>query len=246
MSWFGERVGATQRPRHLQTSVCPRQRTRQSTRRLRHARAASRGFSAGIGTHLDGARLWNAVAATGVSAAAYAAPFDTVSVCLSKGLGAPVGSVLCGSAEHIEKARHYRKWMGGGWRQAGLLAAAGLHALQHHRERMVDDHEAARELASGLGELGFLVDPPQTNMVWCAPPPDLSATAYEQINAALAEEDDILVGGAYGGPAGRQPFEAGHAARAVRFVTHLQTPRNTAVKALLGGLTRLLKVARAA
>ena len=200
----------------------------------------------GLKCHLDGARLWNAVAASGHSAAEFAAPFDTVSVCLSKGLGAPVGSVLCGSAEDIEKARHYRKWMGGGWRQAGVLAAAGLHALRHHRDHLPDDHEAARELAAGLSSLGFVVDAPQTNMVWCAPPPDVSGDTYARITADLAAEDGILVGGAYDGPEGRQPFELGHAARSIRFVTHLQTPRATAVKALVGGLTRLLRAARAA
>lgn len=102
-------------------------------------------------THLDGARLWNACAATGTEPGDFAAPFDTVSVCLSKGLGAPVGSVLAGGADHIERARHLRKMYGGGWRQAGLLAAAGLYAIRHQRERLVEDHEAATTLASGGG-----------------------------------------------------------------------------------------------
>ena len=193
----------------------------------------------GLACHLDGARLWNAIAATGHTPERYAAPFDTVSVCFSKGLGAPIGSVLVGSAEHIERARHYRKWMGGGWRQAGFLAAACLHALDHHRERLVEDHETAAELARGLETLGFTIEPPQTNMVWCSPPPDLPADAFNGIVDALAKEDGVVVGGAYGGPTGRHPF--GDAGRAIRFVTHLQTPRATAAKALLSGLARLLK-----
>ena len=196
----------------------------------------------GLNCHLDGARLWNAVAASGVTAGEYAAPFDTVSVCFSKGLGAPVGSVLVGSAAHIEKARHFRKYLGGGWRQAGLLAAACLHALDHHRDRLVEDHDAAFELANGLAALGFAIETPQTNMVWCEPPADLSPAAFGEVVDALHREDGVLIGGAYGGPSSRQPF--GDAKRALRFVTHLQTPRATAGKALLGGLTRLLKVRR--
>ena len=128
--------------------------------------AAAEARALGLATHLDGARLWNAVAASeGVAADAWAAPFDTVSVCLSKGLGAPIGSVLVGSAAHIDRARHFRKLSGGGWRQAGLLAAAGRHALAHHRERLAEDHAAAEELAAGVADLGFAVQPPETNMV---------------------------------------------------------------------------------
>lgn len=111
---------------------------------------ASRAVELGLATHLDGARLWNAAVATGSQPADFAAPFDTVSVCLSKGLGAPIGSVLAGKAQHIDRARHLRKLYGGGWRQAGLLAAAGLHALRHHRARLAEDHEAAELLADGV------------------------------------------------------------------------------------------------
>jgi threonine aldolase len=196
----------------------------------------------GLACHLDGARLWNAAAASGHSVADYAAPFDTVSVCLSKGLGAPIGSLLVGSSAQIDTARHYRKYLGGGWRQAGFLAAAGLHALSHHRERLQEDHEAATSLALSLGELGFDVETPQTNMVWCSPPRDVSPASYAQITATLEAEDGVLCGGAYDGPAGRHPF--GETRRALRFVTHLQTPKATAVKTLVGGLTRLLKAAR--
>ena len=195
----------------------------------------------GLKCHLDGARLWNAAAQSGQPVASFAAPFDTISVCLSKGLGAPIGSLLVGSAAHIERGRHYRKYFGGGWRQAGLLAGAGLHALHHHRERLVEDHENAAELAAGLTDLGYVVESPETNMVWCGPPPDLSACAHDKVIAALAAEDGILVGGAYGGPSGRNPFA--DKTRVLRFVTHLQTPK-PAVQALIGGLTRLLKLHR--
>lgn len=192
----------------------------------------------GLACHLDGARLWNAVASSGHSAAAYAAHFDTVSVCLSKGLGAPIGSVLVGSAAHIERARHFRKLLGGGWRQAGLLAAAGLHALHHHRERLLEDHEAASDLAEGLDALGFEVLRPETNMVWCAPP-QATRDTFDRTVAALEHEAGILVGGAYAGPLGRNPW--GAASMAMRFVTHLQTPKATAVPTLLKALGRLLK-----
>ncbi len=120
----------------------------------------------GLGLHLDGARLYNAAVKLGVEARAITQHFDSVSVCLSKGLGAPVGSVLCGSAELIAKARRLRKMVGGGMRQAGVLAAAGLHALQHQVARLADDHANAERLASGLRELGYALEPVQTNMVY--------------------------------------------------------------------------------
>lgn len=116
----------------------------------------------GLATHLDGARLWNASVASGVAEREYAESFDTVWVALSKGLGAPVGSVLAGTAAHIETARRYRKLFGGGMRQAGLLAAAGLYALEHHRGALAEDHANARRLAEGIAELGaFALDPAQ-------------------------------------------------------------------------------------
>ncbi len=111
------------------------------------AKIASRARAHGLALHLDGARIWNASAALGVSLATLAAPFDTVSVCFSKGLGAPVGSALCASREHIERARRLRKMWGGGMRQVGVIAAGALHALAHHRERLVDDHANARRFA---------------------------------------------------------------------------------------------------
>lgn len=107
---------------------------------------------AGVGLHLDGARLWNAHVATGVPLARYGGLCDTVSVCFSKGLGAPVGSVLVASAERIARARVQRKRLGGGWRQAGLLAAGALHALEHHVARLAEDHAAARALAREVAE----------------------------------------------------------------------------------------------
>ena len=106
--------------------------------------------SRGLGVHLDGARIWNAAAATGRSEAELSAPADTVTACFSKGLGAPVGSVLAGSAELIWRARRIRRRLGGGMRQVGVLCAAALHALEHHRARIVEDHAHARLLAEGV------------------------------------------------------------------------------------------------
>jgi threonine aldolase len=106
----------------------------------------------GVRMHLDGARLWNAHVASGVALADYGREFDTVSVCLSKGLGAPVGSVLVGSAEAMAEARIWRKRYGGGMRQVGILAAAGRYALAHHVERLADDHARARRAASSFAE----------------------------------------------------------------------------------------------
>jgi threonine aldolase len=120
----------------------------------------------GLALHLDGARLYNAAVKLGVPAQEITQYFDSVSVCLSKGLGAPVGSVLCGGSELIGKARRLRKMVGGGMRQAGVLAAAGLYALEHQVERLAEDHANAERLASGLRELGYQVEPVQTNMVY--------------------------------------------------------------------------------
>ena len=130
--------------------------------------AAARAFTheKGLGLHLDGARLYNASVKLGVDAREITRHFDSVSVCLSKGLGAPVGSVLCGSVEFIAKARRLRKMVGGGMRQAGLLAAAGLYALEHQVERLADDHANATALGKALKDLGFDVEPVQTNMVY--------------------------------------------------------------------------------
>lgn len=118
--------------------------------------------------HLDGARLWNACIATGISEVEYVQAFDSVSVCFSKGLGAPIGSALAGSNELIERARRFRKMFGGGMRQAGMMAAGALYALKHHRARLADDHINAKTLAKGLQAIpGIEIDPTtvQTNIV---------------------------------------------------------------------------------
>lgn len=120
----------------------------------------------GLALHLDGARIWNAAIATGLSPAEIAAPFDTVNLCFSKGLGAPVGSALCGDRATILAARRFRKMFGGGMRQAGVLAAAALYALENHRERIADDHESARRIAAALREVpGAVVHDGDTNQV---------------------------------------------------------------------------------
>jgi len=136
---------------------------------------AARAFASerGLGLHLDGARLFNAAVACGVPAREIARYFDSVSVCLSKGLGAPVGSVLVSSAALIEKARRWKKVTGGGWRQAGMLAAAAQYALDHHVDRLADDHARAVMLAAGLGDLpGVKLLGQHTNMVFIDVPAD--------------------------------------------------------------------------
>ncbi|MCZ6705434.1 MAG: GntG family PLP-dependent aldolase [Bacteroidetes bacterium] len=136
--------------------------------------------------HLDGARLWNASIATGVSEAQYAAPFDSISVCLSKGLGAPIGSVLVGSSEFIVQAHRFRKMYGGGMRQVGILAAAGLFALRNQKDDLANDHARARILAEGLSTIAaFSVDPTrvETNIVMFDVDDD-SISALEQMKAA--------------------------------------------------------------
>lgn len=121
----------------------------------------------GLATHLDGARLFNAAVASGRTVAELARHFDSVSICFSKGLGAPIGSMLVGSRELIQRAHRVRKMVGGGLRQVGLLAAAADHALTHHVDRLADDHALAKRLAQGLAALpGVTVTPPQTNIVF--------------------------------------------------------------------------------
>ncbi len=136
---------------------------------------------AGLRVHLDGARIFNAVIASGIPLARRARCAHTVSFCFSKGLGAPVGSVLCGDEETIAKGRRIRKMLGGGMRQAGVLAAAALYALQHHVERLAEDHARAQRLAAGLRDRGVRTDPCTTNLLYAhlddAP---AVATALEQ------------------------------------------------------------------
>lgn len=147
----------------------------------------------GLALHLDGARLFNAAVALGVDAREIAGHFDSVSVCLSKGLGAPVGSLLCGSRELVVAARRWRKVLGGGMRQVGILAAAGIVALTENVERLAEDHANARRLAKGLGAIdGLAVDPAavQTNMLFLCLP-------HEQADAlaAFLRERGILIAG---------------------------------------------------
>jgi threonine aldolase len=139
----------------------------------------------GLGFHLDGARLFNAAIAQGVPAREIARRFDSVSVCFSKGLGAPVGSVLVGSLELVHRATRWRKMLGGGWRQAGILAAACLHALDHHVDRLAHDHARAARLADALRGLpGLAVTGQHTNMVFIDVPPDRLAAFKAHMEAA--------------------------------------------------------------
>jgi threonine aldolase len=145
--------------------------------------------------HLDGARIFNAAAVLEVSPAELAAPVDSLTFCLSKGLCAPVGSVICGSTEFIRKAHRIRKQLGGGMRQAGVLAAAGIVALEKIVPRMVDDHQRARELALGLANLpDVILDPgtPQSNMVYLTLGNGIHLNASEV--AKRLKEKDVLVG----------------------------------------------------
>jgi threonine aldolase len=129
------------------------------------AEVAAAARELGLKVHLDGARLFNAQAATGIPAREWCEHADTVSVCSSKGLGAPVGSLLAGDGETIREARRARKAFGGGMRQAGVIAAGSLYAFEHHADRLVEDHERAKRLAAGLRAAGYKVDPPETNIV---------------------------------------------------------------------------------
>ena len=155
----------------------------------------------GLATHLDGARLFNAAIKLGGPARDIAQHFDSVSVCFSKGLGAPVGSALVGPREFIQRAHRWRKMLGGGMRQAGVLAGAALYALEHHIARLADDHALAQRLAEGLRGIAELkVEPPQTNMVFVDARGDRAAGLIDHLKSR-----GVLATGAY------------H----LRFVTHL-------------------------
>ncbi len=161
----------------------------------RQEAAAKAGRDAGLAIHLDGARFFNAAVALGVSPTELAASADSISICLSKGLGAPAGSVLCGPRSLIDKARRWRKMLGGGMRQAGVFAAAGLHALEHHRAGLADDHARAAKLRDALAAMpGLSVDtsPGQTNMVHVA----LETSEPDRIVQNLASDGLKLLGGA--------------------------------------------------
>jgi threonine aldolase len=145
----------------------------------------------GLARHLDGARLFNAAVASGVPARVITQHFDSVSVCFSKGLGTPAGSALCGTRDLIARAHRWRKMAGGGMRQAGVLAAAALYALDHHVERLADDHAHARRLAEGLQGLpGVSVTMPQSNIVFV----DLAADKPSDVPARLRERGVLATG----------------------------------------------------
>jgi len=149
--------------------------------------------SKGLLLHLDGARLWNASMATGIKPEEYAQWADSVSVCLSKGLGAPIGSLVAGSKSFIDRVHRFRKMFGGGMRQAGIIAAAGIYALDHHIERLKDDHQNARRLAVGLKEFkGVSIDPKhvETNIVIF----DVSNTGMTgaQVSEAMKKEGVLI------------------------------------------------------
>jgi len=179
---------------------------------------------AGLPVHLDGARLWHASVATGRSPAELAAVADTVMVCMSKGLGAPVGSLLAGSAELLERAWRVRRRLGGAMRQSGILAAAGLHALEHHRERLVEDHRRARELAEGVGRIdGLKAEIPDTNIVMVDI--DVPGITPEVLLAFLADRGILM-----------SPFGP----RRIRAVTHLEV-EDEGIRRALGGLTLAMR-----
>ena len=148
------------------------------------AKAVTLAWKKGLSTHLDGARIFNAAVKLGTPVDQLCAGFDTVSVCLSKGLGAPAGTVLVGHAGLIARARRIRKMLGGGMRQAGILAAAGLYALEHNVGRLAGDHANAGRLAQGLAAAGFEVEPVQTNMVFAKVDRSACAGLQEHLKAA--------------------------------------------------------------
>jgi threonine aldolase len=158
-----------------------------------------------VALHLDGARLFNALVETNTTPVQYGNLFDTISICLSKGLGCPVGSLLLGSKEHIRKAKRYRKIMGGGWRQAGFLAAAGIYALDHHIERLKQDHQRAKEIAAlcSIHPQVKHILPVDTNIVLLQLQDDVNE---KEFISRLAQKDILAVSMGKG---------------LVRFVTHL-------------------------
>jgi threonine aldolase len=147
----------------------------------------------GLGMHLDGARLWNAIVATGVPGAEWGRHFDSVSVCFSKGLGAPVGSALAGTKAFIAKGRRIRKLYGGGMRQVGVLAAAALYALDHHVQRLTDDHRNAKVIAQAIADTpGLRLNPPEveTNLIWFEIDPELGTST--DVIAALKQRGVLV------------------------------------------------------
>ncbi|MCG8568264.1 MAG: low-specificity L-threonine aldolase [Desulfobacterales bacterium] len=146
-----------------------------------------------LGLHLDGARVFNAAVKLGLDVREITQHFDTISCCLSKGLGAPVGSILCGPKPFIDTARRWRKMVGGGMRQAGIIAAAGLHALEHHVDRLSQDHDNARILAQGLSEIqGISIVPEsvQTNILFADMAGDMTRLAAHMKERGILVDDD--------------------------------------------------------
>jgi threonine aldolase len=183
--------------------------------------------SLGLKLHMDGARLFNAVVASGVPASAYAEPFDTVWVDFTKGLGAPVGAALAGSRDFIREAWRFKQQWGGAMRQAGIIAAAGIYALEHHVERLAVDHENAQRLAQGLGRLrGIDIDPKrvETNLVFFHLTPEAGWTAPDLARAVREQGIEI---GAFG-------------PRLIRAVTHLDVSRED-IDIALGVFERVLR-----
>ena len=155
---------------------------------------ASVAHKRGAAAHLDGARMWNAVVASGDPAARRVQAYDTVSMCLSKGLGAPVGSVLVGPTALMERARRFRKALGGGMRQGGFLAAAGIYALENHVARLHDDHRRAKVLGEGLVELGYTIRAVETNMVYVTVPHGKTAVdglLREGVKASMVSQTEL-------------------------------------------------------
>lgn len=150
--------------------------------------------SVGVKMHLDGARIWNVAAETGISLQVLCEPFDTVSLCLSKGIGAPIGSILVGSHEFISRARWFRKMFGGGWRQSGYLAAAAAYALTHNFPLLAGTHLLARKLEAGLRDIGVRILTSETNMVFFDAP-SVGIPFDELTTRAIALSDPLYVGG---------------------------------------------------
>lgn len=178
----------------------------------------------GLAAHLDGARLCNAMVALGQTEAEAVAGFDSVSLCLSKGLGAPAGSLLFGSQPFITAAKRWRKALGGGLRQAGIYAAAGQYALEHHVERLAEDHANAADLAAGLAALGLPVDPVQTNIVFVG----IAREDLPALKLYLPEQGVLAT-----------------LATRTRLVTHLDTPR-ASIDSVLAAFGRYYAVKRQA
>jgi threonine aldolase len=182
----------------------------------RITRVTKRGRELGLRLHLDGARLWNASVASGVSMAEYASHFDTVSCCFSKGLGTPAGSIVGGDVETIRRVARFRKMFGGAMRQAGILAGAALYAMEHHVERLAEDHAKAKRLGEGIANIkGLSLHPEQvkygieTNLVFFDLAPGLPMTAAD-LSAKLRAAGVLIMA---------------TGARRLRAVTHLDASK---------------------